>query len=105
MASAASSFQVRSHTGIVVLESAKLKRRGERVRAGGIAPPGQPRQPFPSAMEAPADVRLDGDEMAADADDGDAGHFSAAYMAASRSAGRSCSESARQLTSGKRASA
>jgi hypothetical protein len=26
-------------------------------------------------------VRLDGDEMAADADDGDAGHFSGTYMA------------------------
>jgi hypothetical protein len=25
-------------------------------------------------------VRLDGDEMAADADDGDAGHFSGTYM-------------------------
>jgi hypothetical protein len=27
-------------------------------------------------------VRLDGDEMPADADDGDAGHFSRTYMAA-----------------------
>jgi hypothetical protein len=27
-------------------------------------------------------VRLDGDEMAADADDGDAGHFSRTYIAA-----------------------
>jgi hypothetical protein len=26
-------------------------------------------------------MRLDGDEMAADADDGDAGHFSGTYMA------------------------
>jgi hypothetical protein len=30
--------------------------------------------------ESATDVRLDGDEMTADADDGDAGHFSAAYM-------------------------
>jgi hypothetical protein len=30
--------------------------------------------------EAPGHVRLDGDEMTADADDGDAGHFSAAYI-------------------------
>jgi hypothetical protein len=27
-------------------------------------------------------VRLDGDEMAADADDGDAGHFSGTYIGA-----------------------
>ena len=31
-------------------------------------------------MESATDVRLDGDEMAADADDGDAGHFSGTYM-------------------------
>ena len=30
--------------------------------------------------ESPTDMRLDGDEMAADADDGDAGHFSGTYM-------------------------
>jgi hypothetical protein len=30
--------------------------------------------------ESATDVRLDGDEMAADADDGDAGHFSRTYM-------------------------
>jgi hypothetical protein len=29
-------------------------------------------------------VRLDGDEMAADADDGDAGHFSRTYMRPAR---------------------
>jgi hypothetical protein len=44
--------------------------------AGGIAPPAQPPQPDQGERRASAtDVRLDGDEMAADADDGDAGHF------------------------------
>jgi hypothetical protein len=33
-----------------------------------------------SRQEAPADVRLDGDEMPADADDGDAGHVSGTYI-------------------------
>jgi hypothetical protein len=39
---------------------------------------GQPRQG--ERRESANDIRLDGDEMAADADDGDAGHFSRTYM-------------------------
>jgi hypothetical protein len=44
------------------------RRRGSRVRG--------------ERRESATDVRLDGDEMPADADDGDAGHFSRTYMAA-----------------------
>jgi hypothetical protein len=44
------------------------------------ARPGQPGQG--ERRESATDVRLDGDEMAADADDGDAGHYSGTYMAA-----------------------
>jgi hypothetical protein len=39
---------------------------------------GQPGQG--ERREPAADVRLDGDEMTADADDGDAGHATAAYI-------------------------
>jgi hypothetical protein len=38
--------------------------------------------------ESATDVRLDGDEMAADVNDGDAGHFSGTYMGKARQHGR-----------------
>jgi hypothetical protein len=46
--------------------------------------PGPPRTVPDSGGSARADVRSTADETAADADDGDAGHATAAYMAASR---------------------
>jgi hypothetical protein len=49
--------------------------------------PGRQHSPRPTPAvrscprgESTTDVRLDGDEMAADADDGDAGHYSRTYM-------------------------
>jgi hypothetical protein len=59
---------------------------------GGVlqARAGQPGQR--ERRESATDVRLDGDEMAPDADDGDAGHFRATYMEAR---GRDASEKAR----------
>jgi hypothetical protein len=49
-----------------------------RARLHGRA--GQPGQD--ERRESATDVRLDGDEMAADADHGDAGDYSGTYMAA-----------------------
>ena len=46
--------------------------------------PGPPQTVPASGGSARAEVRSTADEMAADADDGDAGHATAAYMAASR---------------------
>jgi hypothetical protein len=39
-----------------------------------------PGKPVSVATESATDSHLDGDEMAADADDGDAGHFSGTYI-------------------------
>jgi hypothetical protein len=51
-----------------------------KVRAGGIAPPARPRQTAPARDGTPADVRLDGDQVTADPDDGDAGDYSRTYI-------------------------
>jgi hypothetical protein len=49
--------------------------------AGGIAPPAQPQQSVPVRDGSPLPTyALDGDEMAADTDDGDAGHTWRSYM-------------------------
>jgi predicted ATPase with chaperone activity len=47
----------------------------ERVEQARARQPGQGER-----RESATDVRLDGDEMPADADDGDAGQFSGTYM-------------------------
>jgi hypothetical protein len=47
-------------------------------RAPCTPAPGSPGQG--ERRESATDVRLDGDEMTADPDDGDAGHFSGTYM-------------------------
>jgi hypothetical protein len=53
--------------------------RSANVRGGSSGQPGQGKR-----RESATDVRLDGDEMAADADDGDAGHYSGTYICRGR---------------------
>ena len=57
--------------------------------SGGDLSAGQPAQG--ERRESATDVRLDGDEMTADADDGDPGHASAAYIILSTRGHRSFS--------------
>jgi hypothetical protein len=54
-----------------------LRRQPEAVQRIVEEQPGQGER-----RESATDVRLDGDEMPADADDGDAGHYSGTYMVA-----------------------
>jgi hypothetical protein len=54
---------------------------GQAPQHAGVLPAGSLQVGKGERWESATDVRLDGDEMAADADDGDAGDVSKTYMA------------------------